>query len=109
MWGQRDYGLYPPQYGDPFYRRRGRGTGRGRQDWISKRPTERSNGGMRRGINHWNDREVREEIRQTNTTRDQQDRWEEDWSVLTSIESREDVTVRQELHRAPPTLPPSGD
>ena len=24
-WGQRDYWLYPPQYGDPFYRGRGRG------------------------------------------------------------------------------------
>ena len=24
-WGQRDYRLYPPQYGDPFYRGRGRG------------------------------------------------------------------------------------
>ena len=58
---------------------------------------------------HWNDREVREEISQTNTARDQQDRWEEDWSVPTSIERREDVTVRQELHRAPPTPPPSED
>ena len=28
-WGQRDYQLYPPQYGDPFYRGRGRGKGRG--------------------------------------------------------------------------------
>ena len=27
-WGQRDYQLYPPQYGDPFYRGRGRGRGR---------------------------------------------------------------------------------
>ena len=27
-WGQRDYGLYPPQYGHPFYRGRGRGRGR---------------------------------------------------------------------------------
>ena len=27
MWGQRDYQLYPPQYGDPFYRGRGRGRG----------------------------------------------------------------------------------
>ena len=27
-WGQRDYRLYPPQYGDPFYRGRGRGRGR---------------------------------------------------------------------------------
>ena len=25
MWGQRDYRIYPPQYGDPFYRGRGRG------------------------------------------------------------------------------------
>ena len=24
-WGQRDYRLYPPHYGDPFYRGRGRG------------------------------------------------------------------------------------
>ena len=28
-WGQRDYQLYPPHYGDPFYRGRGRGRGRG--------------------------------------------------------------------------------
>ena len=27
-WGQRDYRLYPSQYGDPFYRGRGRGRGR---------------------------------------------------------------------------------
>ena len=29
-WGQRDYRLYPPRYGDPFYRGIGRGRGRGR-------------------------------------------------------------------------------
>ena len=68
-----------------------------------------ANRGIRKGNTHWNNRDVREEIRQTNTTRDQQDRWEEDWSVLTSIERREDVTVRQELHRTPPTPPPSED
>ena len=28
-WGQRDYWLYLPCYGDPFYRGRGRGSGRG--------------------------------------------------------------------------------
>ena len=28
-WGQRDYRLYPPRYGDPFYRGRGREGGRG--------------------------------------------------------------------------------
>ena len=106
MWGQKDYRLYPPQYGDPFYRGRGRGRERGRQDWINERPTERPNGGIRRGNTHLNNRDVREEIHQINTTREQQDRQEEDWSVPTSIERREDVTVRQELHRAPPTSPP---
>ena len=64
---------------------------------------------MGRGITHWNGREVREEISQTNTARDQQGRQEEDWSVPTSIERREDVTIRQESHRTPPTPPPSED
>ena len=72
-------------------------------------PTERSNGGIRRGNTCWNNRDVREEVCQTNTTRDQQDRQEEDWSVPTSMERREDVTVRQESCRAPPTPPPSED
>ena len=42
-WGRRDYRLYPPRYGDPFYRGRGRGRGRGngRRDWLSERPFER--------------------------------------------------------------------
>ena len=43
MWGQRDYQLYPPGYGDPYYRGRGRGRGRGRDNeerqWIG--PHER--------------------------------------------------------------------
>ena len=70
---------------------------------------ERSYRGIRRGNNHWDNRDVREEIHQTNTTRYQQDRWKEDWSVPTNIERREDVTVRQESCRAPPTPPPSED
>ena len=43
MWGQRDYQLYPPRYGDPFYRGRGRGRGRGRErrEMVSERPHER--------------------------------------------------------------------
>ena len=32
MWGPRDYWLYPPKYGDPFYRGGGRGRGRGRRE-----------------------------------------------------------------------------
>ena len=41
MWGQRDYWLYPPRYGYPFYRGRGRGRGRGRREMMSERPHER--------------------------------------------------------------------
>ena len=37
--------------------------------------------------------------------RNLQDRQEEEWSVPTSIEMREDDTVRQESQRAPPTPP----
>ena len=33
IWGQRDYRLYPPRYGDPFYR----GRGRGRCKWLQER------------------------------------------------------------------------
>ena len=47
-WGQRDYRLYPPHYGDPFYRGRGRG-GRGRRDWLQERPMERPHGGFGQG------------------------------------------------------------
>ena len=50
MWGQRDYWLYPPRYGDPFYRGRGRGRGRGRREMMSERPHERdSTQGFGRG------------------------------------------------------------
>ena len=90
MWGQRDYQLYPPQYGDLFYR----GRGRGRRGWFNERPTERSNGGMGRGFSHGNGREIRGEVSQVHTMRDQQDRQEEEWSVPTSIERREDDIVR---------------
>ena len=41
LWGQRDYQLYPPRYGDPFYRGRGRGRGRRRREMMSERPHER--------------------------------------------------------------------
>ena len=45
-WGQ--WRLYPPQYGDPYYRGQGRGHGRGRgrgRGWLSKDFTERDTGG----------------------------------------------------------------
>ena len=52
MWGQRDYQLYPPRYGDPFYRGRGRSKGRGtgRREMMNERPHERdSTQGFGRG------------------------------------------------------------
>ena len=64
---------------------------------------------MGRGFSHGNGREIRGEISQAHTMRDQQDRQEEEWSVPTSIERREDDIVRQELQRAPPTSPLSED
>ena len=70
---------------------------------------ERSNGGLGRGFSHGNGREIRGEISQVHPVRNQQDRQEEEWSVLTSIERREDDTVRWESHRAPPTPPSSED
>ena len=51
-WVHRDYRLYPPHYGDPSYRERGRGRGRvnrGRREWLQERPMERSNGDFGRG------------------------------------------------------------
>ena len=50
MWGQRDYWLYPPRYGGPFYRGRGRGRGRGRREIMNERAQERdSTQGFGRG------------------------------------------------------------
>ena len=51
----------------------------------------------------------RGDIHQVNTERDQQDRWEEEWSIPASIERREDSPVRQESHMAPSTPPPTED
>ena len=48
MWGQRDYQLYPPMYGDSFYR----GRGRGRREKMSERPHQRdSTQGFGKGSN----------------------------------------------------------
>ena len=52
IWGQWDYRLYPPHYGDPFYRGRGRGRGRGgrgRRELLQERQVDRPNGGFARG------------------------------------------------------------
>ena len=100
-WGQRDYRLYPTQYGDPFYR----GRGRGRREWFTERPTERSHGGLGRGSSHVNGREVS----QVPTVRTQQERQEEGRSELSNIERREDERERCESSRVPPAPPPTED
>ena len=107
MWGQRDYQLYPPRYGDPFYRGRGRGRGRGRREWLNKRLFEReSNGGFGRGFSHGNRRGFHP---QATSERDQRDRQEEEWSIPVSVGRRGgDILVGQEsLHRTTPTPAPS--
>ena len=68
-WGQRDYRLYPPRHGDPFYRGRGRGRGRGgrgRREWLQERQMERPNGGFGRGYGQDNNARAQQQVpRQT--------------------------------------------
>ena len=76
-WGQRDYQLYPPRYGDPFFKGRGRGRGRGRggRDWLSERPFKRElNGGFGRGFSYGNGRGAIRKSHQTTSEREQRDR-----------------------------------
>ena len=104
-WGQRDYRLYPPQYGDPFYRGRGRGRGscRGRQEWLQERQMYRPNGGFGRGFSQGNGIEVQ----QAPTDRSQPGRQEEEWSLPINVERRENEIERHETtHAPPPNVPP---
>ena len=90
-WGQRDYQLYLPHYGDPFYRGRGRGRGRGgqgRREWLQGRQTERPDRGFAGGNN------------QNDTIRPQQPaptdrptpiRQEDEWSIPPTVERRDDA------------------
>ena len=66
---------------------------------------KRTNGGLGRRFSHGNERG----ISQVHAVRTQQDRQEEEWSVPTNIERREDDVERCESSRAPPTPPPSED
>ena len=82
-WGQRDYRLYPPQCGNPFYR----GRGRGRREWLQERHIDRPNGGF--GREYSEDNGVR--ATPIATDRTQPNRQEEDWSIPTNVERREDT------------------
>ena len=68
---------------------------------------DRSNGGLGRGFSYGNGIEVQ----QMPTGRTQPDRQEEDWSIPTNVERRENDTERHETSRAPPppALPPTED
>ena len=92
-WGHRDYRLYPPHYGDPFYRGRGRGRGRGnrgRREWLQERPMERSNGDSNRGNSQ--DNGMRPQLT-TSTNVPQTNRQDNEWSAP-SIPERRDITGR---------------
>ena len=89
-WGHRDYRLYPPHYGDPFYRGRDRGRGRGnrgRKEWLQERPMERSNG-FNRG-NGCNNNVRTQPLPSANGP--QPVRQEDEWSVSPIAERRDDV------------------
>ena len=102
-WGQRDYKLYPPYYGDPFYRGRGRG-GRGRREWLQERQMERPNGGFSRG--NGQDNTVRSQ-QQAPTDRPQPARQEDEWSLPPTVERRDG---RQHRHLSQlPLLPQRKD
>ena len=108
MWTE-GYRLYPLRHGDPFYRgrERGRGRGRGRRDWLSERLFEReTNGGSVRGFFCGNRRGTTREVHQTTSESEQKDRQEEDWSILASIEGRDNSPMRQGSQRTPLLCPP---
>ena len=67
----------------------------------------RPNGGLGRGFSHGNGIEVQ----QMPTGRTQPDRQEEDWSIPTNVERRENDTERHETSRVPPppAPPPTDD
>ena len=105
-WGQRDYRLYPPHYGDPFYRGRGRGRGRGgrgRREWVQERQIERPNRGFVRG--NGQDYTVRLQ-QQVSTDRPQLVRQEDEWSISPNAERRDGTERHQTAQMSPPAAPP---
>ena len=70
------------------------------ENGFKKGQMDRPNGGFGRGFSHGNGIEVQ----QAPTGRSQPDRQEEDWSMPTNVERRENITER---HETPPTPPPN--
>ena len=103
-WGQGDYRIYPLDMVIPFIKDEEEVEVEEDENGLTKDP-------QRDQMEDWKEDspvemgEIRGEISQMHNVRNQQDRQEEEWSVPTSIERREDNTVRQESQRAPPTSP----
>ena len=102
-WGHRDYRLYPPHYGDPFYRGRGRGSrGRGRE-WIQERQMERPSRNSNRGNGQSNGTRPRGT---TSTSVPQTSRQDDEWSMPPTTERREGIE-RQQITQASLLVAPS--
>ena len=103
-WGQRDYRLYPPHYGDPFYRGRGRGRGgQGRREWLQGRQTERHDRGFAGG-NNQNDTVRPQQL--ASTERPTPIRQEDEWSIPSTVERRNDMKRCQIASTSFPAAPP---
>ena len=105
-WDCRDYRLYPPHYGDPFYRGRCRGRGRGgrgRREGLQERCMDRPNEGFGRGNNQSNNIRVQQPAP---TERSQPVRQDDGWSSPTNIERREDREGHQTPQVPPSEVPP---
>ena len=110
LWGQRDYQLYLPRYGDPFYR--GRGRGRERREMMSERPSKRDpTQGFRRGLawGSFGRGNGRRFYPQGPLERNEQYRQIEDWSDSVSEGGgRSDVPISSPTgHSRQPRTPPT--
>ena len=105
-WGQRGYQLYPPHYGDPFYRGRGRGRGRGgqgRREWLQGRQPERPDRGFPGGNRQMGN--IRPQL-PTTTDRPTPVRQEDGWSTPPIFGRRNDTEGCQIASLSIPVVPP---
>ena len=108
-WGQRDYRLYPPHYGDPFYRGRGRARGRGgrgRREWLQGRQTERPDRGFAGGNGQTDN--IRPQP-PTTTDRPTPVRQEDEWSIPPTVGRRNNMERCQIASPSFPVVPPPSE
>ena len=103
-WGQRDYRLYPPCYGDPFYRGRGRGRGgQGRREWLQGRQMERPDRGFAGGNSQTNNARPQP---LASIDRPTPIRLEDEWSISPTVERRNNTERHQIASMSFPAVPP---